>query len=205
LCTRWNKSLLRQEVFVDSTESKSSAQTEQLQSEQNKASPVSKMPESAMPPDSKLGADSIVPRLNPVENSPAEPILQNGSELSYVCLLLPRFSDHFLIGDITENLVDWMKQICVSYGWRLDAVIVRPGYIQWIMIVPLNASPAQFMRIIRQNTSQKIFDDFPRFRQKNISGQFWAPGNFVVTGTQLQTPETINNFILQTRKHQGIA
>jgi REP element-mobilizing transposase RayT len=190
---------------VDSTESKSSAQTEQLQNEQKKVSPVSKMPGSAVSPEIKLGAESISSNSNVVENLPVEPILQNGSELSYVCLLLPRFSDHFLIGDITESLVDWMKQICISYDWRLDAVIVRPGYIQWIMSVPLKASPAQFMRIIRQNTSQKIFDDFPRFKQKNISGQFWAPGNFVVTGTQLQTPETINTFILQTRRHQGIA
>lgn len=195
---------MRQEVFVDSTESKSSAQTEQLQSEQKKVSPVSKMPGSATPPDIKLGVESISPSLNVVENFPLEPILQNGSELSYVCLLLPRFSDHFLIGDITESLVDWMKQICVSYGWRLDAIVVRPGYIQWIMIVPLNASPAKFMRIIRHNTSQRIFDDFPRFKQKNIAGQFWAPGDFVVAGNQLQTPETINNFILQTRRHQGI-
>ena len=137
---------------------------------------------SSIPPDIKPGAESISPRSNVVENFPAEPILQHGSELSYVCLLLPRFSDHFLIGDITESLVDWMKQICVSYSWRLDAIIVRPGHIQWIMIVPLNASPAQFMRIIQNNTSQRMFDDFPRFRQKNISGQFRAPGNFVVAG-----------------------
>jgi REP element-mobilizing transposase RayT len=190
--------LLRQEVFVDSTESKSSTQTEQLQSDEGKVTPDSKVAASATPPDLKIGAESIPLRSN------GEPILQNGSELSYVCMLLPRFSDHFLIGDITESLVDWMKQICVSYGWRLDAIVVRPGYIQWIMIVPLNANPAQVMRIIRNHTSQRIFDDFPRFKQKNISGQFWAPGDFIVAGNQLQTLETINNFILQTRRYQGI-
>jgi REP element-mobilizing transposase RayT len=133
-----------------------------------------------------------------------ESAAQQFSELSYVCLLIPRFSDHFLVGDITEELVESMKQICISYGWRLDAIAVRPGYLQWVMIVPLNANPAQFMKIIRQHTSQKIFEDFPRFKKQNISGQFWAPGNFVVAGTQLQTPETINNFILQTRRHQGM-
>jgi REP element-mobilizing transposase RayT len=126
------------------------------------------------------------------------------SELSFACLLIPRFSDHHLVGDITEDLVEWMKQICISYGWRLDAIAVRPGYLQWVMIVPLNANPAQFLRIIRQHTSQKIFEDYPRFRRLNISGQFWAPGNFVVVANQLQTPETINNFMLQTRRQQGI-
>ena len=125
-------------------------------------------------------------------------------ELSYCCLLIPRFHDHYLSGDITEYLVEWMREVCISYGWRLDAISVRPGYMQWIMSVPLNANPAHFIRVIRRHTSQKIFEDFPRYKQKNISGEFWAPGNFVVPGNQLQSPESVNNFILQTRRNQGI-
>lgn len=144
------------------------------------------------------------PRPVAEECAKTDPVIQSSSELSFVCLLIPRFSDHHLVGDITEDLEDWMKQICISYGWRLDAIGVRPGYLQWVMIVPLNANPAQFLRIIRQHTSQKIFEDYPRFKRLNISGQFWAPGNFVVAGNQLQTPETVNNFIVQTRGHQGI-
>ncbi|HEX2993797.1 MAG TPA: transposase [Anaerolineales bacterium] len=126
------------------------------------------------------------------------------SELTFSCLLLPRFHDHYLTGDITDYLVEWMRQVCISYGWRLNAIAVRPGYLHWVMTVPLNANPAQFMRIIRRQTSEKIFEDFPRYKQKNVSGEFWAPGNFVVPGDQLQSPESINSFILQTRRHQGI-
>ena len=134
----------------------------------------------------------------------AGPAAQPSSELSYVCILLPRFSDHHLVGDISENLVEWMKQICISYGWRLTAISVRPGYLQWVISVPLNANPAHFMKIFRQHTSQKIFDDFPRFKQMNMSGQFWAPGNYVVASDQLQAPETVNQYILQIRRYQGL-
>ena len=174
---------------MNPADSEPTVETEQLQRKQKETQPAPKILEPAFIPDVSL------------EEAPATPL---SSELSYVCLLIPRFDDHYLIGDITESLVEWMKQVCISYGWRLDAIAIRPGYMQWVMIVPLNANPAQFMRIIRQHTSQKIFDEFPRYKQKNLSGQFWAPGNFVVAGTQLQTPETINNFILQTRRHQGI-
>jgi REP element-mobilizing transposase RayT len=167
---------------MNSTDPKFDVETEQLQRQRN--------------------AVQTVPKI--VENVQVEPAAQNFSELSYVCLLIPRFGDHYLIGDITEDLVEWMKQVCISYGWRLDAIAVRPGYLQWVMIVPLKTNPAQLIRIIRQHTSQKIFDDFPRFKKQNVSGQFWAPGDFVVAGTQLQTPETINGFILQTRRQQGI-
>ena len=188
---------------MNAIDPKFAVETEQLQRQQKDVQTAPKIMEPDAPSDTKReGATSLFP--GAAENVQAGTAAQNFSELSYVCLLIPRFSDHYLIGDITEELVEWMKEVCISYGWRLDAIAIRPGYLQWVMIVPLNANPAQFMRVIRQHTSQKIFDDFPRFMKQNMSGQFWAPGNFVVAGTQLQTPETINNFILQTRRHQGI-
>ncbi|NOH01717.1 MAG: hypothetical protein HND47_07035 [Chloroflexi bacterium] len=119
--------------------------------------------------------------------------------------MIPRFSHHYLAGDIVERLTDWMKQICISYGWRMEALSIRPGYVQWVMRVPLNANPAQFMRLTRRHTSEKIFEEFPRFRRENISGEFWAPGNFVFPGDQLQTLEAVNAMILQTRRQQGLA
>lgn len=136
---------------------------------------------------------------------PVESVPQISSELSFACVLIPRFSDHYLMGDIVDELTVWMKQVCVSYGWRLAMLSIRPGYMQWVMQVPLNANPAKFMRLIRSYTSEKIFEDFPRFKNKNISGEFWAPGNFVMPGNQLQSPEQVNEFILQTRRLQGLA
>lgn len=133
-----------------------------------------------------------------------EPFSQYSHDLSYSCLLIPRFSDHYLAGDITESLSEWMRQICVSYGWRLDAIVVRPGYLQWIITVPPTANPSQVMRLTRRHTSQKIFDEFPRFKQKNMSGDFWAPGYYVAPGNQLLSLEVISNFTLATRKQQGI-
>src|SRR5512141_278834 len=38
-------------------------------------------------------------------------------DLSYACLLIPRFSSHFLIGDIAESLRGWMRTICLSFAW----------------------------------------------------------------------------------------
>jgi REP element-mobilizing transposase RayT len=132
----------------------------------------------------------------------ASPQIRN--DLTYSCLLIPRFNDHYLTGDITEFLAEWMRQVCISYGWRLDAIIVRPGYLQWVMTVPLNSNPAQFMRIIRRHTSQKIFDDFPRYKQLNMSGDFWSPGFYVTPGDQLLSLEAISSFTQMTRRQQGI-
>lgn len=133
-----------------------------------------------------------------------EAVPQISTELAYACLLIPRFNDHYLTGDITKDLVKWIKDVCISYGWRLDAITIRPGYLQWIMTVPFTENPARFMKVLRQQTSQKIFEDYPRFKRKNVSLDFWAPGFSVVHGSSPQSPEEINSFILQIRRQQGI-
>lgn len=125
-------------------------------------------------------------------------------DITYNCLLIPRFPDHHLSGDITADLPDWVRHICLSFGWRLDAIVIRPGYMHWIMTVPPTTNPAQFIRLTRQHTSRRIFEEYPRFKQKNMSSDFWAPGFFVAAGNQLQPQETISNFILVTRRQQGI-
>lgn len=186
------------------TDKSSSVETEEIKREQ---------PETHTPP--MIWVPALAPDANreDVRKETAErsggvaaqaPAPQLLSELSFACVLIPRFSDHYLVGDIVDCLSVWMKQVCVSYGWRMDTLAVRPGYIQWVMHVPMNSNPAQFMKLIRRYTSEQIFEDFPRFKQKNISGEFWAPGNYVVPGNQLQSTEQVNEFILQTRRHQGI-
>jgi REP element-mobilizing transposase RayT len=97
-----------------------------------------------------------------------------------------------------------MQQICVSYGWRLEFINVRPDYLQWAMSVPPSTSTAYFMKTIRQQTSLFIFEDFPRVKRENLSSDFWAPGYLIYFGIQPHPPEVIRAFIRQTRQQQGI-
>jgi REP element-mobilizing transposase RayT len=133
-----------------------------------------------------------------------EPVYQNPYDLSYACLMIPRFSTHYLIGDIAEALRQWMHQICVSFTWRLEFIAVRPDYIQWILNVPPATPPSGCIRTIRQQTSSKIFEDFPHFKEQNFSKDFWAPGYFVLVGNRPHPLEMINDYILLTRQQQGI-
>jgi len=131
---------------------------------------------------------------------PSEPL----TELSYSCLLIPRFVNHHLVGDIEHYLPKWMQQVCVSYGWRMEAIVVRPSYLHWIMSVPLNSNPARAMKLIRRYTSEKILADFPRFKRENIAGDFWAPGFHMGTGKEPLSLEVIQAFSRQTRIRQGV-
>jgi REP element-mobilizing transposase RayT len=133
-----------------------------------------------------------------------EPISAGAYQLSYACLLLPRFSSHFLTGDMADRLSEWIPIICVAFGWRLEHLAVRPEYLQWVVNVPPATSPGYVMRVLRQQLSDKIFSAFPRLKRDNPSGDFWAPGYLIMGGTQPHPPQLVKDYIRQIRQRQGI-
>ncbi len=151
-------------------------------------------PESQVQPDSPADVEYIV--FEPLDHSPYD--------LFYTCLLIPRFNTHYLTGDLAQRLPVWLQQICISFGWRLEQITVKPEYFQWILRVPPATSTAYVMRTIRRQTSILIFDDFPRFKHENVSKDFWAPGYLIYFGAQPHPVEVIQNFIRYTRQQQGI-
>jgi len=134
-----------------------------------------------------------------------EPVSAGMSQLNYACLLAPRFSSHYLTGDLADRLSEWMSNICIAFGWRLEYLAVRPEYLQWVVNVTPNTSPGYLMRIMRLQTSEKIFAEFPRLRRENPSGDFWAPGYLLMGGLQPHPPQLIKEYLKQTRKRQGIS
>jgi REP element-mobilizing transposase RayT len=127
------------------------------------------------------------------------------AQLNYACLLVPRFTAHYMTGDLADRLSDWMPNICIAFGWRLEFVAVRPEYLQWVVNVAPNTSPGYLMRIMRQQTSEKIFAEFPRLRRENPSGDFWAPGYLIMGGLQPHPQQLVKDYIKQTRLRQGIS
>ena len=126
-------------------------------------------------------------------------------QLNFACLLVPRFTIHFMTGDLADRLSEWMPNICIAFGWRLEFLAVRPDYLQWVINVTPNTSPGYLMRIIRQQTSSKIFDEFPRLKRENPSGDFWAPGYLIMGGHEPHPQKLVKDYIKQTRVRQGIS
>ncbi len=132
-----------------------------------------------------------------------EPTTAGLYHLTYACLLVPRFSSHYITGDLAEQVDEWLPNICIAFGWRLEYLAVRPEYLQWVVNVQPNTSPGYLMRIMRQQTSEKIFGEFPRLKKENPSGDFWAPGYLIMGGTQPHPPQLVRDYIRQTRQRQG--
>ena len=133
---------------------------------------------------------------------PASPAM---AQINFSCLLVPRFIIHYMTGDLADRVSEWMPNICIAFGWRLEFLAVRPDYLQWVINVRPNTSPGYLMRIIRQHTSDKIFGEFPRLKRENPSGDFWAPGYLIMGGKEPHPQQLVKDYIKQTRQRQGIS
>lgn len=123
---------------------------------------------------------------------------------SYACLIAPRFEEHELTGDVHIQLQTWMKDICTSFGWGLNFLDIQPNYLHCIMTVSIAASSSEVIKTICQKSSERIFDDFPRFKEKNMSDEFWAPWYFVGAGEVPYSIDSIKSFLNQIRVEQGL-
>lgn len=133
-----------------------------------------------------------------------EPISPGLALLNYTCVLVPRLPHHYLTGELPERLQQWVQQLSLAFGWRLEAIAVRPEYLQWTVQVAPSVSPGNIVRVVRQRTSLNIFSQFELLRDDNPSGDFWATGYLIVSGAQPPSAQLLRDYIAQTRKRQGI-
>ena len=134
-----------------------------------------------------------------------EPVSPGVSVLNYTCVLVPRLPQHYLTGSLADLLAGWVQQLCLAFGWRLEGLSIRPEYLQWTVQVAPSVSPGNLVKIMRQRTSMHIFNSFAHLREQNPSGDFWAVGYLIVSGSQPPSPQLLRDYIIQTRKRQGIS
>jgi REP element-mobilizing transposase RayT/DNA-binding response OmpR family regulator len=133
-----------------------------------------------------------------------ESVSASYSRLTYTCLMIPRMPHHYLAGELAEHLGQWFPQCCLAFGWRLEGLSIRPEYVQWMVEVSPTISPGNMIRILRQRTSQYIFNQYSLLKNENPSGDFWAPGYLIVSGSQPPTIQMRREFVDESRRRQGL-
>jgi REP element-mobilizing transposase RayT len=126
------------------------------------------------------------------------------SQLNYTCVLIPRLPQHYLTRELSEKVGQWIQQLCLAFGWRLEGIALRPEYLQWTVQVAPTISPGSIVKIVRLRTSEFIFEQFETLGKQNPSGDFWAAGYLIVSGSQPPSAGLLRDYIQQTRRRQGI-
>lgn len=155
-------------------------------------------------PDIDEMEDTAPRNLKPKPEPKLEPNAAGLSSLNYTFVLLPRFPEQYLTGELAEKLGVWLPQLCVAYGWRLDRISIRPQYVQWTLQVSPTVSPGYIVRVLREETSRRIYNFNTDLQENNPSKDFWAPGYLVMSGYLPPSRQMLTDFIQQTRHRQGL-
>jgi DNA-binding response OmpR family regulator/REP element-mobilizing transposase RayT len=134
-----------------------------------------------------------------------KPVTAGLYELYYTCVLVPRIPNQHLVGDVAGLVAEWVRKLCIAFGWRLMRLTIRPDYLLCMADVPPGTAPGRFIKILRRYTSSVIAAEFPSVMKENPSGDFWAPGYLVTGGRDLPAPELIQEFHQRTRLRQGLS
>jgi DNA-binding response OmpR family regulator/REP element-mobilizing transposase RayT len=139
----------------------------------------------------------------PEDHRRLSPVFQALYHITYACVLIPRLPEHKLSGDLAESLAAWARQISFAFNWRLEYINVQSDYLLWIANTPPELAPGSLMDSVRKFTSERIFNQFPRYKRQNPSGDFWAPGYLILNGAQTPPEDIIQAYVHQTRRLQG--
>lgn len=121
----------------------------------------------------------------------------------YTGTLIPGFEEHYLTGELSLLLGQWMPELCTAFGWRLERLSIRPAYLQWTVRVLPAVTPGSMERSLREQTSLRIFQELPTLVAQNPTGDFWAPGCLIVSGTNPPPADLLRDYIDNTRRRQG--
>jgi REP element-mobilizing transposase RayT/CheY-like chemotaxis protein len=126
-------------------------------------------------------------------------------DLSYTFLLIPRLSTTSLTGDLKTRLEHWLAMLADACDWQTKSIRVELDHVEISLACPPADSPEKIARSLIDETSEKIFAEFPRLAADHAKrpGAFWSPAYYVITPARPLTPEEITAFVEYQRREQG--
>lgn len=134
------------------------------------------------------------------EIDPSQP--QATMELPFTAIFLPRFPQHHLEEGVGELIAGWVRDLCIAWGWRLEAVETQPELLRVTLQLSPDIAPNHAFRQLAKDLSQRLLENKPELTTDLPSGQFWVKKFFITAGSD-PTRAQIDAFIETTRQEQG--
>ncbi|OQB87016.1 MAG: hypothetical protein BWX85_00392 [Chloroflexi bacterium ADurb.Bin120] len=119
------------------------------------------------------------PDFQPASNDDLAALAETVYDTSFY--LVPRMKEHYLLGELAQELRTWMPELSQIYGWELDLISIRPDYFKWTLLDFPECLTLKTLAAVRQWTSKRIFEAFPALQTDENIGDFWSPGYLVDT------------------------
>jgi hypothetical protein len=120
--------------------------------------------------------------------------------LPYTFLMFPADPGQFITRELATLCNQKMPQILTGFGWQMNAISVRPLYLQWSALIPPLCRISETLADIRLQLNTLFFTNHPALLQANPDGDFWLPGYFALSGANPPSNRMINDFIVLYRQ-----
>lgn len=153
------------------------------------------------PAPTKTLLDELLTQEVDLNKTPQLHVAQALDEILYdiTFYLVPRIPHHYLLGELAHRLRKWMPKICEAYQWKLLLISVRPDYLKWTLQDFKDSQSQDMLNVIRTQTSDYIFTDFPGLRIENPSGDYWSPSYLMDKENRYFSTQSLMSFVSKTR------
>lgn len=138
----------------------------------------------------------------PFSPGDTEPVraVQPDIRLPYTFLMFPSDPGQFITRELAALCNQKMPQILTGFGWQMNAISVRPLYLQWSALIPPLCRISETLADVRLQLNTLFFTNHPTLLQANPDGDFWLPGYFALSGANPPSNRMINDFIVLYRQ-----
>jgi putative transposase len=122
-------------------------------------------------------------------------------EVKYHFVFCPKYRYGVMEGKLKKRLQEMINEVCNMLDIEIVEGRVLEDHVHVCLSVPPKYSPAEVMKRIKGNSSERLFREFPDLKKRYWGQHFWARGYFV--STVGADEETIKRYIKEQKSTEN--
>jgi len=119
--------------------------------------------------------------------------------LNYHIVLVTKYRNQVLIGDVETFVKERTRAICLEYGWELLELEVMPEHVHLFVSAPPKIAPLQIAATLKSILAVDVFRAFQTLKKRRFWGSgLWSSGTYYGSAGTVSA-ETIQKYIQEQK------
>jgi len=124
--------------------------------------------------------------------------------IEYHFVWVTKYRHKVLKSDVAERLRELVRQTCERSEVEILSGVVSLDHVHILVSAPPKLAPSEIMRRVKGRSARRLFDDFPRLKQRFWGKHLWVRGYFCVT-SGVMTQQKIEEYLRHHFEPKGTA
>jgi len=120
--------------------------------------------------------------------------------LQYHIVWCTKYRKKILLGQIEQDLKEYLKVTCNELEAHILAMEVMPDHIHLLLSCKPQFKPSDAIKILKGNTARWMFIAHPELKQSLYGGHLWNPSYFIATVSERNTSQIAEYIDTQKEK-----